>query len=68
MLTVLAIRLMAALTLTRDTLSARLDRADSEEGAGMIEWLLIIGFIVVAFTTVAAAVTGLLGRLTNAIH
>ena len=71
MITMGVLRVLALLTVARLRLTARLGDRDADgrdDGAGMVEWLLIIGFVVVAFTGVAAVVTGLLTRLMGAIR
>ena len=81
MITIWVVRLLALIVLTRGRVTSRLTtsrptaprRADRgrdgrDDGAGMVEWLLIIGFVVVAFTGVAAVVTGLLTRLMGAVR
>ena len=71
MITMGVLRVLAVLTVSRLRVTARLGDRDGggrDEGAGMVEWLLIIGFVVVAFTGVAAVVSGLLTRLMGAIR
>jgi len=82
MITIWVVRLMALIVLTRGRVTSRLSasrptapgraapggRDGRDDGAGMVEWLLIIGFVVVAFTGVAAVVTGLLTRLMGAVR
>ena len=76
MITIWMLRVLALPALARAGVRSRLTtpgrgepaRGGRDEGASMVEWLLIIGFIVVAFTGVAAVVTSLLTRLMGAIH
>ena len=75
MITIWMLRVLALPALARARVRSRTTpgrgepaRGGRDEGAGMVEWLLIMGFVVVAFTGVAAVVTGLLTRLMGAIR